>query len=108
MGIDRGTQQQIATTDGGGEETDMAGAVERVYAMGYKEQMDRLFDEWIRPFRIGCSYLDDEEYVAESVGDQAFQLAEDILGEEAADEDTDEFVELCDAIDDAIMELLGM
>ena len=38
--------------------------------------------------------------------DQAFQLAEDILGEDAADEDTDEFVELCDAIYDAIMELL--
>ena len=86
----------------------MAGAVERVYAMGYKEQMDRLFDEWIRPFRIGCSYLDDEEYVAESVGEQAYQLAEDILGEEAADEDTDEFAELRDAIDDAITELLGM
>lgn len=86
----------------------MAGAVERIYAMGYKEQMDRLFDEWVRPFRIGCSHLDDEEYVAESVGEQAYQLAEDILGEEAADEDTDEFVELCDAIDDAIMELLGI
>ena len=84
----------------------MAGAVERVYAMGYKEQLDGLFDEWIRPFRIGCSYLDDEQYVAESVGDQAFQLAEDILGEDAADEDADEFVELCDAIYDAIMELL--
>ena len=84
----------------------MAGAVERVYAMGYKEQLDGLFDEWIRPFRIGCSHLDDEQYVAESVGDQAFQLAEGILGEDAADEDTDEFVELCDAIYDAIMELL--
>jgi hypothetical protein len=84
----------------------MAGAVERVYAMGYKEQLDRLFDEWIRPFRIGCSYLDDEQHVAESVEEQAFQLAEDILGEDVADENTDEYVELCDAIYDAIMELL--
>lgn len=84
----------------------MAQAVEKVYAMGYKEQLDRLFCEWIRPFRIGCNNLDDEEYVRESAGDKAYEVAEDILGEDIADECTDEFMDLCNAIYDAILELV--